>query len=264
MPNYVKSKIEFLNTLIDKQRQIIIDNINDKNEIDFNFLIPMPKELDLEESTFTSIGLMLIGGESFEHRSHMNIDQAKEYFERYDKQTQSLILDLGEKAVYNYNTFGSVNWYDFTKNNWGTKWNAGDSCVLDVDYSIVNSKEDLIQQINKLEKIVFIFQTAWSTPSKWLHKLASEYTDLTFKLEYADENTGYNCGFALFSQGQMTSLENDESHPDKKRWKEFAFYFFNGEDQNPESYGYDENWEYSEEIEENYYKNKKIAKIRKF
>ena len=71
--------------------------------------------------------------------------------------------------------YGSNNWYDWSCDNWGTKWNAYSS-YCDVD--------------------TIEFDTAWSCPLPVLDKLAEicyEY-NISFTGKWADEDRGHNVG----------------------------------------------------------------------
>lgn len=70
-------------------------------------------------------------------------------------------------------------WYEWNRNNWGTKWNA---------YSC-----------EKLEGNVWQFGTAWCAVPKIIIMMMAEFPDLHWTYEYADEDTGYNCGVASFN-----------------------------------------------------------------
>lgn len=76
-----------------------------------------------------------------------------------------------------YAKYGKNNWYDWSLHNWGTKWNAYNSC-LDKD-------------INEIE-----FDTAWSCPLAVLNKLAElcYKHDVSFTGKWADEDAGCNVG----------------------------------------------------------------------
>ena len=257
MPNYVKTQVEFFNTPIERQREIIIDNFNNDNELDFSILVPMPKELDIERSTYTSIGLMLVGGEEFKKNTYMKKEDAQERFDQFDKKTQKNIMTLGKQAVSNYEKYGVIDWYDFSNEKWGTKWNACDTYIEDLDYSTIKSKEDLIEQLNNLQNITLVFRTAWSFPIPWFNTFIEKYNDIETEVKYADEDTGNNCGIFYFSNGELDSQETDSSTPESRNWTEFAFRFWYG-DEDKEAYGYNSDWEYEEGVEERYYEKQRI------
>ena len=90
--------------------------------------------------------------------------------------------DLGERERQQY---GSRNWYDWSIENWGTKWDACD----------VNT-----------EKRTVIFNTAWDFALPVIRELAKMVGDLL--CFYADEDIGCNCG-ALFIRADGSLKEID-------------------------------------------------------
>jgi len=66
---------------------------------------------------------------------------------------------------------GFLNWYDWSVENWGTKWNS-------YEFNWVEQRP---------EKLVFTFETAWSTPEPVLQKLVRMYPMLKFSTMSFDE-----------------------------------------------------------------------------
>lgn len=80
--------------------------------------------------------------------------------------------------------YGDRNWYDWSRKNWGTKWNA------------YNCQSDL-------ENNIIYFDTAWSAVPGLIGKLSSMFPEVTFELSYADEDFGYNTGIVHFRNGDV-------------------------------------------------------------
>ena len=119
MPNWTSNNVLFVgkeNQL--KKLQTMLKS--EDNEFDFNNVIPMPNEL-----TDTVSGS----------------ENAKPDWQK--KQSEKL------KAKY-----GADNWYDWSNNNWGTKWNA---CDVNVE-----------QNKNVLN---YTFDTAWDAPREIVRAL---------------------------------------------------------------------------------------------
>ena len=72
---------------------------------------------------------------------------------------------LGQEEMRRY---GKNNWYDWSWDNWGTKWNASDVCW---------SGDNFVS-----------FSTAWNTPEKVFKALAEKYPDVEFSVSFADED----------------------------------------------------------------------------
>lgn len=78
-------------------------------------------------------------------------------------------------------------WYDWSVENWGTKWNC---------YEQEHSHNG------------FLFQTAWSTPLQALESLSNAFPDVKITVQYADEDTGNNCGTYVLENGSI--IENED------------------------------------------------------
>jgi len=76
-----------------------------------------------------------------------------------------------------YRICGSLNWHDWNRQNWGTKWNA-------YDVEVVSSN-------------IVEFQTAWSAPHPVIEALAKKI-DCGLLHEWADEDIGHNVGWATY------------------------------------------------------------------
>ncbi len=90
--------------------------------------------------------------------------------------------------------------YEWCIANWGTKWNA---YTLNVDWDEVT------------------FQTAWSYPTPIFEALSKKFPEVVFEIEYADEDSGRNCGKTAWQNGveiERMDENTDPSYP----WYEFA------------------------------------------
>ena len=72
-------------------------------------------------------------------------------------------------------------WYDWSIYNWGTKWNA--------------------YQISRDGNVVR-FDTAWNMPDPIFRELSALFPNLTFHVDYADEDIGSNCGTCVYQNGE--------------------------------------------------------------
>ena len=96
------------------------------------------------------------------------------------------------KGFFNIKRYGKRDWYDWSIENWGTKWNA---CATVVD-------SDAIE-----------FQTAWSTSIPVFVELSKRLKDITITVDYADEDIGSNCGTLEILNGAVSRFEPD--NPEK-------------------------------------------------
>lgn len=81
-------------------------------------------------------------------------------------------------------------WYDWSVENWGTKWNC---------YEIEHCHTG------------FQFWTAWSTPLPALESLSDAFPDVTITVKFADEDTGGgNCGSYILQGGSVQGFEEGD------------------------------------------------------
>ena len=97
--------------------------------------------------------------------------------------------DFGPKEEKIY---GKDNWYDWSCEQWGTKWNSVDAhCEWFCD------------------TIEFDFQTAWSPCEPIIKELAARFPDTRILYSYFEDGVGF-CGKQEFENGRMTySAEGD-------------------------------------------------------
>lgn len=109
-----------------------------------------------------------------------------------NRATQTLEFEGAEKELFEkcckaYEETGYVYWYDWNNSNWGTKWDV---------YSC--EREDFN---------TFTFETAWNAIPNAIQKISEQNPKVKIYYDYADEDTGYNCGQYVFESGNVI-LEN--------------------------------------------------------
>lgn len=83
--------------------------------------------------------------------------------------------------------YGSDNWYDWSVDNWGTKWNS-------YGYHDYTEKDS--------DGATLTFDTAWGSPQPVIAALAEKFPDLHFSHKWADEDFGYNVGEKEYENGE--------------------------------------------------------------
>lgn len=153
---------------------------------DFEKVIPMPLNLSLTYDGFTSI---LDNQFSREEPLYKFLDREIERMGDVDSFNKG-INNLCE-AIKNYCSYGHATWYTWSIENWGTKWNS-------YSHKILNEN-------------TFVFETSWSSPIPIVAKMSEMFPLLTFKLTYADEDSGSNTGMITFTGGEQTECFQPES-----------------------------------------------------
>ena len=162
MPNHIYNRLTVVEGDYD------LDSIKS-----FNDVIPMPQ--GLKDTTHGGVSMKLeqclgITKSFFGDRPTIN-----EVYSENDKEEV-------DKLISNYLKYGYTTWYEWSVENWGTKWD-----MYERDCS------------NK----VLTFQTAWRTPVYWYKELAKTLPEgVIIKVEYASEDFGYHTGlFELSNSG---------------------------------------------------------------
>lgn len=88
--------------------------------------------------------------------------------------------------------YGDNNWYNWSINNWGTKWN---SCH--------NTGPKMRETKKGDTALTFMFDTAWSPPEPIFQALAKRYPDLFIEIHYIEEGMSFE-GNITISGGMLT------------------------------------------------------------
>lgn len=164
--------------------------------IDFNKLIPMPDDLNIESGSRTDAGLELytkfMAESAAVAQATMFAPKDKcsavvgAHLEKWHEieQKNQETWNLGEKAFQNIKKYGCPTWYEWCNEHWGTKWNA-------YGYHALNSKADTM-----------VFFTAWGSVPKLIAALSKRYPDQEIVYRWADEDLGYNVGEMTFKNGE--------------------------------------------------------------
>ncbi len=111
--------------------------------------------------------------------------------------TEDFIKGLRRAFAYQKKKYGSVGWYDWRCENWGTKWEVGD----------VDIYEDSIE-----------FQTAWGVAEPVVRRWSEMFPNTEFDVRYADEDIGHNCGTFTYSNGELTNYAEGSADFAKELW----------------------------------------------
>lgn len=217
MPNWITNRIKFSDKeSFDRFKSKYVKTVEESDgktfeTFDFNLLIPMPKSLDIEESSLVDQGIDIVLLQMrrdhvpgtpkvylkvWENRKKNNPfgfvfgfytkpDQEIDEEARKLKEGGRLdeVLKKSKQAIQNILDYGAKSWYDWCYEHWGTKWNA-------CHYRDVP------------DELEVWFETAWGTPEPVLAKLiALMGPDAFEKIEFADEDIGRNCGSYLLDGG---------------------------------------------------------------
>lgn len=158
MPNHITNCVTITHEDKEKMKWLLdAFKLDEKGceYFDFHHIIPMPEDLNIENSSNGDLGLELLG---VKPRFSLGIEDAKRRFSERSAEDQAEIMALGQKYKDNLEKYGYANWYTWKVAKWGTKWDA---------YSL--------QVFTKTEgEISVLFETAWSTPKGIFAELESQ------------------------------------------------------------------------------------------
>jgi hypothetical protein len=186
MPNHVTNRL----TIVGTPEQII--NVKDfiKNDelgvgtIDFSKIIKMPEEINIQFHSGVEMAAKHALKEPYDENPLLaglerhNRENCKSPLTLTDEE-----WDLFIKALNNKRKYGAYYWYDWNRENWGTKWNA---------YSQPDKRNT--------ENSIY-FQTAWNCPKELMAKLSLIFLEVEFEIAWADEDLGHNLGIMVIKNG---------------------------------------------------------------
>ena len=205
-----------------KKAKKILEEIKDDEigygSIDFNKVVPMPKDLDIDSGVETNNGLRFY--EEFVSVYTAYQERTKEELLNIPEEKETIFLrqrndicfkewELGRQAYRNTLKYGAPTWYEWRNKNWGTKWNA---YGFDLGCGLI---ED-----NKIS-----FETVYGSPVKLIQKLSQKYPDVGIEVEWASGTAGsgegrYLCKNGAFESKYFFETEKDQSEFSERVWAE--------------------------------------------
>lgn len=191
MPNWTWNRISCKKEIGDK----ILDKTKEGYSLDFNKLIKMPDELQIEAGSRGHSGLMYLFIESKNDLDKITINKAYKklnpFFKNiYDESSYTRLkndikkfkedpdfkncVELGKQYLENFKKYGHCNWYNWCVENWGTKWNVMDDVEVEYD--------------SEHKEYIVCFNTAWSPPYGIIEEYSKLCSDDEFDWEYENED----------------------------------------------------------------------------
>jgi hypothetical protein len=171
MPNWCSVSFDVYGAAEDLTRFRKFVAGNDHGEstaFDFNKLIPMPAELR-DETDDNGVAYTIYYGDAepmlelywAKKENITTLKQLKDYLESKDPDLRA----TADRWKTNMENYGVGGWYDWSCQNWGTKWNACEAEIWE----------------NPEGSLHVAFDTAWSFPSPVMEKLVAKFPMLIFQ-----------------------------------------------------------------------------------
>ena len=103
------------------------------------------------------------------------------------------VIQYGEVYLQNQEKYGAMDWYDWSIEKWGTKWNARDSELFAYE---------------RAGEVEIAFETAWSPPLPVIKALGRMFPDHSFRLKYNEPGVGFEG--VLDVEGDYITERSDE------------------------------------------------------
>jgi len=252
MPNWVTNKLTING---ENKKDFILSLMTKDNEeeyFDFEKIIPMPKELRIDKSSYNDVAMKLylakinplilnFGNDKmyvneFKQLIHLLFknDTKKEMYyvinsnelekillmyeekfkDKFDDEIVKLI-EIGEKLINNVKKYNYPTWYEWSYANWGVKWNSNNTYY-------------------NLDDGIIYFDTAWCPSVEVIKELAKQHPDYNFIHEYAEEQIAFYTGKLEYENGEC--IDNIEYEAYSKEAYELYFELWGCE----EDFKYDE------------------------
>lgn len=230
MPNHITNRLTVMGDNPDKLLKKIA-NEEKQQKIDFNNIVQMPAVLSVEDSDSRLVDMarffngdislreIMLGQQSQNPLTHLqNSNMARMVCET------KLVGDLSDSEFERLVSYmralrdtGYCDWFDWSRDKWGTKWNAYDQ--------------------RQVDDITIEFDTAWSTPAPIWDQLSKDFPDNILHVQWADEDFGNNVGDMKVMAGNVleggalangspeayklaVDLKYGGELPDEMRWKD--------------------------------------------
>lgn len=193
MPNHTANNFTITGPLVDIHRFINAVK-NDKSNLDFNGVVPMPDDLRGTTSPVRIQTQEQIDKIWADWNKKKDAGELSEYQLMEGKPWGlGITQETSDRLRREY---GFNNWYDWAIANWGTKWNAYDVGEWSID-----------EGADGHGRATIYYETAWTPVTELWLKVSKNYPTLEFFHEFADEGGGF-LGDETIVNGEITN-END-------------------------------------------------------
>jgi len=174
----------------------------DRNYLEFNDLLPLPEELNLEKNSATELIYKAKYSDDEVVKTLLELDWIKRKASNRQELIEFAISrspeceEAADKYKSNYDKYGFTTWKDWCEKNWGTKWSAQQTRLTSAS----------VPGIKTQTALHYYFNTIWAPPIPLFKIVGYNYNKLEFLLEYRSIVENYT-GRLLVRHGQIVQDE---------------------------------------------------------
>ncbi len=174
----------------------------DRNYLEFNYLLPLPEDLNLEKNSATDLIYKAKYSDDEVVKTLLELDWIKRKASNRQELIEFAISrnpeceEAADKYKSNYDKYGFTTWKDWCEENWGTKWSAQQTRL----------SGSPVPGIKTHSTLHYHFNTIWSPPIPLFKIVGYNYNKLEFLLEYKSIVENYT-GRLLVRYGQIVQDE---------------------------------------------------------
>jgi hypothetical protein len=221
MPNWCEEDVCLEGLEDDVDQAVLSMRGEDGSIIDFNQIIPMPKDLMITSGTVQVQALAIhkykLTGEvgkltqylGFEWVKSEGIDTIEKLIPFLIKRSSKHLEDgltfeeIGARAYHNIQKYGHKDWYTWSTVNWGTKWNA-----------VVESELEATNLMGGKRRVKFTMRTAWAPPHPIFEALSAKNPRVRIKVKYYEMGSGF-AGTSIYLDGKCIEHKEKNYHGDR-------------------------------------------------
>lgn len=222
MPNYCRNKV--------KAPKEVLEDLFDNGKVTFEKLIPMPKTLNITEGDITEQAIAYVmskkePNEFLKFKTLLEKTKDDYYINLWNKYKNVFSIEkikeiekkatiyipaeseraLGIKTLEEFGTlclnnvlkYGYVSWYDWSCDNWGTKWDA-------------------LKSEGTPEEGELTFFTAWYEPKKVIEKLLEKHQMKKIEWQYEGENQSFKGKICSDGKGNIIKEEYESTKEEEE------------------------------------------------
>lgn len=222
MPNWTYTQLKVTGPIKDLKafKEQAVDKKDTSRDLSFNSFVPMPESLDISKGSESDNAILLYGSKASASKGW---ERLLHFHNVHDSGVSTLeglqlLFDLmhpeyrklAATIESNIALYGHADWYDWSCEYWGTKWDACDVCL-----SVEDLDNDDESTTGTLE---YSYNTAWSPSEPVIVAMSEQFPNLHFEATFDEES----CEFyytATFEQGEKV----DEVQLERERDEEEDF-----------------------------------------